>query len=384
MNPLKNTDERRGATSASNALADSLCPARHLMQLGIAEEAESKDAGTGRRIHLALANKLNPDSLTTAEHDTFDACRKIEQQKVEQFFANELANKSTRFRVFREQRYWAKINHAGQVFEHSGQPDVVFRDGLRALIVEYKTLAGDVPESPKNLQLRDQAVLVRGNLMPIEEIGVVVAQPFVTMEPVIAVYSNADLLQAERQMFERVAASNNPESKPVAGEAQCKFCRATAKCVAYQKWAGAIAPPSMLGLLEVPMQSWTPAQCRMAAEALSPCQRFLDDLKDHLKALLERDPNSVPGWELKPGAVRESIKDPQVAFARFIQAGGTQDQFMACVSIIKGKLRDQLALALNARGKVLDTALKQLLDGIVEMSRTAPSLKRSDESEAGK
>ena len=54
MSTLPITTERRGATSASNAHADALCPGRHLAQRGLAEPAERADAAHGRSIHEAL------------------------------------------------------------------------------------------------------------------------------------------------------------------------------------------------------------------------------------------------------------------------------------------------------------------------------------------
>ena len=373
------TDPRKGATSASNASADAACPGRHLAQAGLTDSG-GEWAESGRKIHAALAgtagHEFDTINLSLEEREVFDACRSIEQKLVLQYFGD----KAPPMRVFREQRYWARFAKDGKQYEHSGQADVVFRAGTKAMIADYKTLAGDLPESPKNMQLRDLGVLVKGNLVPTDEVAVVIIQPFVTHSPTLCVYTKDDLAKAEREMFERVIASNNPLTNRVAGELQCKYCKAKSICVEYQKWAAQIAPPAILSILDVPMASWTADQCGQAASALSPCQKFLDELKDMLKQRLEKDPASVPGWTLEPGKVRETIKDPQGVFDRFVQLGGKIEQFMGCVSVGKAKLKEALNQVTGAKGASLDKAVKTITDGFVESSQTAPSLKRVKET----
>jgi hypothetical protein len=376
MNTETEIDVRRGATSASNAEADYLCPGRHAAQKGLPREATDWSEH-GRKIHKALAdsgNRTLVESLTLEERETFDRCREIEKRFVQQLFPD-LGHQNP-MRVFREQRLWTKID--GQ-WEHSGQPDVVFRAGPQALIGEYKTLPGDVPGAARNMQLRDQAVLVRGALL-VDEVAVFVNQPLVTMSPELVVYSADDLKRAEQELFARVRASNDPNSKRVAGEIQCKFCRAKKLCPTYQQWAGSNLP-TMLSILDVPMGNWTPDQRAIFCERLSVAQTWLDDAKQMMKDGLEKDPEYVPGWFLKPGAVLEHIKDPQECFNRFAALGGTIPQFMATVKVGKTKLREAVNEVTGAKGKALDAAIDALTDGIVEKSQNAPSLKRKEAGE---
>lgn len=381
MSTPKPIDERRGHTSASNALADSLCEGRHQAQAGLPDEP-GPYAESGRKVHAALAqNNERPfdmGSLTLAERETFDACREIEKKLVLQYFGEN----HPPMRVFREERYWAKIKHGERLLEHSGQPDVVFRAGTKALICEYKTLAGDVPVSPKNLQLRDQAVLVRGNFVPTDEIAVAVIQPMVTRTPTLCVYSKDDLDTAAKEMIARVKASNTPGAKRTAGEVQCKYCKARKTCIVYQQFAGQITPPAMLSILSVPMASWTREQLGVFCNGLGPAQKFLDEGKEFVKAALERDPNAVDGWTLEPGAVREKIVNPQEVFNRFVTLGGKVEQFMPCVDVRKGALKEALNVVTGAKGKPLEAAVKTLTDGCVEAKQTAPSLKRVEKGAA--
>lgn len=383
MNTLDTTDVRAGWTSASNASADAACPGRHLAQRD-APQSTSKYSQSGRKIHEALAQFTSVDRkanrplwehLSLEEQETYHACRELASKLTVQYFGT----LEPTYREFKEQRYWAKFKAGGVELAHSGQADLVARSGNRALIIDYKTLPGDVPESAKNLQLRDLACLVRGHFVPTDEVAVAIVQPFVTRSPELCVYRKADLERATQEMFQRVFASNAAGSPRIAGELQCKFCRAKSGCVEYQKWAGQITPPAMLSVLSVPMAAWSPQQCAIAAAALGPCEKFLDEMKAMLKQRLTQDPAAVPGWELKPGAMRESINNPQGVYERFAALGGKVEQFMPCVDVAKGRLRDALNELTGAKGKSLDTAMKTLTDGFVESKQAAPSLKRMED-----
>lgn len=370
-------DVRGGHTHASNALADSLCPGRHLAQRGI-PDSTTVYSESGQKIHAALAagtrtdgGRAELDALSLEERHVYDQCITSRSKLVERLFGNITGRPYTEYR---EQRMWARFKFNGTTYEHSGQPDWIARCETRALIVDYKTLPGDVEDSPRNMQLRDLACLLAGTMVPTTEVSVAIIQPLVTMDPEVCTYDKESLQKATRDMFTRVVASNDPKSKRVPGEAQCKYCKAKRRCVEYQKWAGQITPPAMVSILSVPMESWSPEQCAYAAGALGPCQKFLDELKDMLKARLEKDPQSVPGWFLKPGSVREAISNPSEVFKRFVALGGNTDQFMPAINVMKTKLREAINSVTGAKGKALDTAMAELIKGCVDQTRTAPSL----------
>lgn len=370
---LGQPDERRGSTSASAALPDSLCPGRFLAQRGIPEPPLGEDAETGRRIHAALA-KDDPTGLTLDEVETFDACRAIEYQKALEFFGDDLP----KAKVFREQRYWVKYKNAGGLLEHSGQPDVVYRYGQRALICDFKVLMGDHPESSRNLQLRDYTVIVAGHFVNVSEVGTVVIQPLVTHKPEICVYQKEDIERAAQDMFSRVIASNDPQSPRVAGKVQCSFCKAKPICVEYNQWSGSMLPVTQ-DLFQVAMLSWTPLQRALAAEILSPAGKRLEEIKEFLKKGLKRDDGFIPGWSLSKGRVTEKITDAQTCFDRFAALGGDLAAYMKTLNVGKTQLREALNALTGAKGKSLDNALKTLTDGIVDVSVSEGSLTKVKE-----
>jgi hypothetical protein len=230
------------------------------------------------------------------------------------------------------------------------------------------------------MQLRDLVVLVArkpGALL--KSIAVMVVQPLVTHTPEITIYEEDDINKAEQEMLLRVAASNNPASKRVAGELQCKFCLAKRRCPEYQQFAGANLPV-MLSLLDVPVDQWTPAQRGFFLDRRSVAQKWLDDCEAAMKAGLSTNPAFADGWALSDGRTRETITDAQAAFERFTKLGGTAAQFLGTVSVGKSKLKEAINAVTGAKGKQLDETVKQLCDGISETSTNAPMLKKLEDA----
>jgi hypothetical protein len=364
-------DVREGWTSASNAQADALCPARHLSQkvakvngaLNGGVEESSPDAQTGTRIHEALA-KGDPAGLSVNETDTFDACRQIEAKLVNGYFGADVPE------PLRHHRFWLALSG----WKHSGECDVAWIGGRKAMILDYKVLAGDVAESPRNEQLRDLSVLLWCENRNIEEIAVAIVQPLVTHRPVPCVYDLDSLEHAMHDLSIRVAASNAVDSEPMAGEVQCKFCTAKSRCLAYQHYFGATVP-GMASLLDVPVAEWSPQQRAIFCKKFDAAQKWLDNTWAEMERLAMADQFAIPGYRMFDRTWRENITNPQKAFERFAALGGNIDGFMRAVIVKKGELKTEINKVTGAKGMALDKALDAICDGIVDRKQTKPSLK---------
>ena len=218
--------------------------------------------------------------------------------------------------------------------------------------------------------------LSSGELGLVEEVAVAIIQPLVTHSPEVTVYDRPAIKQAESLMFARVAASNEPRPPRVAGEVQCKFCKAKSICIEYAAWAGPKLPVVPQDLFAVAMKAWTPEQRAKAAAALAPAGKILDEIKDFLKDGVAKDPDFVPGWGLTEGNKQEKIVDPQACFERFAAIGGKLEAFMGCVSVGKTKLKEAVNKVNGHVGKALDADVAKLGEGIVSVTRNAPSLAR--------
>jgi hypothetical protein len=338
-------------------------------------DSKSEAATTGDRIHAALAAQ-KPDDLNLEEREMYDRCQRIEQALVVAYFGPEI--ESLKAFPDREKRLWIEWTQEGGL-RHSGMADTVYRYKSKALVIDYKTGRDEAAGSPRNMQLRDLAVLNWVNRPLLSEIGVAIIQPWVTEKPDICAYKLPDIQTAVKQLLDRVKASNDSASPRVAGEIQCKYCRAKSKCPEYQTWAGAIVPALDRSLFETPVSEWSPEQRRSFLDNLGAAEKILAEYKETMKAGLKTDPAFVPGWGLKDGQRRETIINAQAVFSSFSESGGSLEQFMDCITVGKTRLKEQVSVVTKKKGKALDAALTEIIGANVEDKTTEPTLTKLKE-----
>jgi hypothetical protein len=368
-------DPRLGHTSASNAEADERCAGRHRAQLYARQLLEVRSrpyAEFGTAIHKALAVQ-NPEGLDQEQLRVYEMCQQVEADILARYYG--LSAAEAMQKCWRHQRLWWKFGD----HEHSGEIDVGYRVGSRALLIEYKTLFGDVPYPSQNKQLRDQAVLFWKNFFLLDEIAVAVNQPLVTLKPEICIYDVPSLQRAELEMGERIAKSNHENPPRTAGESQCQWCEAKMLCKEYEVWATAKLPVLKADLANTPMASWTPEQWSGFCENLSAAQKWLEMGKEEAKERLKKDPASIPGFFLKPGRKVRTVVKVNELYARFEKIGGKMEAFHKCIEVVLGRLSGEIQAITGAKGKALDKALGAVLSGLIEENETAPSLARKKE-----
>jgi hypothetical protein len=373
----ENKQERGQWTSASNAEADLRCPGRHLAQKNIAEPQETGEQAEWRKVGETLHDALrlqSPTGLNAAQSELYDRCNHIDDVLLLRFFGEESFSSGMphdQIKATREQRYWAG---AGDI-KHSGQADVVWRRGPKVLISDYKSLRGEQVESPKNMQLRDLAVLVWLGTPLVKEIGVFINQPYATMHPELCVYDEAALKQALAEMQARVLKSNDPKSPRIPGDVQCNYCRAKSQCPEYQQWAGSKVPVPV-SILDVPVAQWTPEQRAIFCDNKKRAQQWLDECEAEMKRLLTADPTAIPGWTLEPGTVKHPINNAQSCYERCSKHGVSLEAFMKCINVKKTDLKDAVKTASGLKGKAMTAAWELIEDGITDTKQDAPSLKK--------
>ena len=243
--------------------------------------------------------------------------------------------------------------------------------------MEYKALRGEVKASPANMQLRDQVALLFYNVPLLSQVAATVAQPPFNHDPVITTYDALDIARAMADLQNRVRASNDPNSKRTAGAVQCHFCLAKPGCHEYTAWVD-----SQVNVLEIvpsipkaPIH-WTVEDWNKFLTAAPLAAQWIDDMKDIARELLKQHPGAIPGWRLQKTGAIETVTDPQELFARFEKLGGKLPDYMACLSVGKGKFKDALAATTGASGKALENALDALMHGIISVKEKAPSIKK--------
>jgi hypothetical protein len=124
----------------------------------------------------------------------------------------------------------------------TGTPDQVFvwEQRKAALVNDLKSGFAIVERAELNLQLRSYALLVYDNF-PVGHIYVSILQPRLwspSERVTLAQYDGSDLVKARRQINEIIDRTEDDKAKLVAGEEQCRYCKAKLICPAFRKAIG--------------------------------------------------------------------------------------------------------------------------------------------------
>ena len=357
-------DERGNLPSASAASRYAACLGSWELERQVAEVESTADAATGNRIHSALA--LEPvTNLTTDETYIIDRCREQEAELVKQVFANSTEEPQ----VFREKRLWSIQNH-GLGYEDkrlwSGKPDVVYVEGESALIIDYKSGRGSVENAAENLQLRCLVALLHESFgFTLKEITVAIIQPLVGPPSVVS-YELEDLMDAVRESRLLMTAVMQPDQPRTPSESACRYCKGKPYCNEARELAVTgplfnapedITPDAIASTL-------TSSHLAQFLNRAAQAEAVIEACKSEARRRLSEG-ETIEGWTLKEGSVRESITTPEIVASRFLELG-TYEQLSTAISLNKTKLKDAVKLATGTKGRELEAKLSALLDGCTE------------------
>jgi hypothetical protein len=359
------SDERHGLPSASAAHRYALCPGSFLLeQMANEPDTTGQDAKTGNRIHGYLAG--DQIALSDEEQSIADACR-IQQAALE---SEIFPTNGCKYAV--ERRLWIHDDNLERRW--SGKPDLVAFNGTQALVVDYKTGRGEVEHATGNLQLRALAVLVDQHFGPFDLVVVAIVQPLAGVVTTCN-YDRDAIRRATAEimeLMERVQKVGQPRYSSVEA---CKYCKAKPVCPE-ARWSVEQIPALVRrDGNEIVM---TPDQIARFLEVAPLAEAVIESVRGKAKRLLEAG-QTIPGWKLKPGSVRETITQPETVFARFLDAGGTQAQFVQAITVAKTKFKDAVKAATGRKGKELDAVVETILDGCTESKQTAALLVQDKE-----
>jgi hypothetical protein len=159
-------------------------------------------------------------------------------------------------------------------------------------------------------------------------------------------------------------------------ESACRYCKGKPYCSEARELA--IAPP----LSNVPVGTTPDA---IAATLTNQTLAAFLDRAAQAEAVIEAcraearrrlsEGDSIEGWTLKEGSVRESISNSEIVASRFLELG-TYEQLSSAITLNKTKLKDALKVATGTKGRDLESKLDQLLAGCTESKTGQPTLTR--------
>lgn len=364
-------DERENLPSASAAHRYALCKGSWLLEQQCVDHQRSMtDVLIGNRVHAVMAGEAVPN-LSGEEISLIERIRSQEATLVAATFQNQPIH-----RVIREQRLWATDRDGNKLW--SGKPDVVFANEDHALIIDYKTGRGEVEEAAKNLQLRCLVALVDEHfgLGHFNQITVAIIQPLAG-QPSVCCYDSKAITQAVREADEIMSAVKLNGQSRTPSEESCKYCKGKPYCPEAREVAVAapfpnapldISPKHLAQTLTDEVLSEFLVKASLAESIIEACR---EEAKRRLTA-----GEKLLGWDLKPGAVRETIVDTQTVAERFLTVG-TYEQLLPAITFSTTKLKDAVKAATGHKGFELDMKVTQILHGCTESKQTSPTLIRA-------
>jgi hypothetical protein len=269
-------------------------------------------------------------------------------------------------------------------FTISGRPDVYFIQGDSALVVDEKSLAwGDHEPSASNLQLRTYACLVHSQHPDVQNVTVALNQDGHAIQT--CKYWIEDLIRAHWEIREYCRKALVPDAKLQPGEKQCRWCRARVICPALNADREALEVADVLGPVETQaMVGGFPGDVLANMLVMcKPVEFHIEALRDEARRRLEADPDSVPGWMLKPGAAKRIVSDLGTVTARLEAIGCGWPEITAACSIPLKNVESLVRGATGEKGRGLKSATDAILDGCTESKETAPSLVRTSKEIEG-
>lgn len=356
---MRPTDERGGYPSASGFERLYLCRGSWNLEKDLPPERQTDDAYIGNLIHDALAK----DNYSKLDDDDKDMAERCERQRAA--LAKAMGFDEENITPIYEQRLWLMDDKLKPVL--SGQFDYVLIQGERALLVDYKTGRGDVPESASNWQLRVGAVLLRDHFN-VTSVTVAIVQPWVSSTPDVCEYGEEDLEKSRALIFEIVAESRRTDAPRTPSLEACKYCRAKAVCPEAQGnvMAMAAVPSDIIARMDGD-------RLAVLLDKKPLVQKILDAIEAEAKRRLMEDSTSVHGWRLKVGAERRTITNAQAAFQR---AGIPAEKFADCCTVKIAQLESAFAEARGIKKKDAKAALAEALGDVIEVKQSAPTLER--------
>lgn len=365
-------DERGNLPSASAASRYAACLGSYDLERQVAEVESTTDAAIGNRIHAALA--LEPVvNLTTDEAWIIDRCREQELELVKATFGELETN------CFREKRLWSLDKDGNKLW--SGKPDVIYtvNDGgmLYGLIIDYKSGRGAVDNAAENLQLRCLVALLDESWgFTMDKVTVAIIQPLAG-PPSVAVYESSDIHSAileSNGLMKEVQKVGQPRTP---SEAACKYCKGKPYCSEARELA--VAPPvtnAPAGITPDAIASTLTNQTLAAfLDRAAQAEAVIEACRSEARRRLGEG-DTIEGWTLKDGSVRESITDSEKVASRFLELG-TYEQLAPAITLNKAKLKEAIKTATGFKGQQLTAKLDALLDGCTESKAGQPTLTRT-------
>lgn len=361
-------DPRFSRPSASAFPRLAACPASHRLSLEARAQGmapgDSKDSRHGDAVHEEMRDG----------NQASDIAQRMEAQETSILEEWEAGTKSP-VGNFREHRLY--MLRSGKVTPDpesdireilfSGQSDSIWLNHKedKGLIIDFKSLPGEVEHATGNLQLMALAVLAAGR-WNLKSVRVAIVQPLAG-PPTVADYDEPALRKAREYIRHIVALADGDNEHPRMGDpgpepnpgSHCRHCDARVICPALNK----ACEVKELELIQEHSHLAPPDLLASALNALPAIKGYIEAVESVARARLERG-EEIPGYCLKERKGKREIGDVHSAYQNLPLA---PLEFIKCCSASIPKIEDQLvATGVAKRGKVKEYLQEVLGDNLTQ------------------
>jgi Protein of unknown function (DUF2800) len=365
-------DERLNRPSASSAHRRRRCVGSEnliaqLRAKGLLKEMpQSEDAKSGTLVHRAWARE--PVELSSQQSRTLNELCRLEALVIADW-----AGEQSYTLIGREERLWL---HDGITPLLSGQYDVAYRtqDWRRVLILDAKTLYGEVDPAQRNDQLRELVALFCHNYPRIEHFTVAILFPNLAERCSVAGYDRLEAQLALRLTRYTLAESQDPQAPRTPGS-YCDHCPAVLNCEEARGLVGAtynLAKRIEQGEFTLPLGE----KGSRLLDSIMTAESVLKALKGAYKRELEFASDCLPGWRLKNGKQVRQITDIEAAMELAVQDGFTLKEFLSCAELSIGRLEQHFGSIKGLSGRALTNRFKSVFEPLITFKQYAPELER--------
>src|SRR2546430_8019 len=247
------------------------------------------------------------------------------------------------------------------------------------VIIDYKSGWLQVPGADVNLQLRCYA-LVASEAFGLERVHAAIL-PARLAAPIQNVLYEPMHMPKVRLQIERLwDACHRPDAPRLPNYQACQYCKGLQLGVCREARALALSVTQSGKLADRPeviLAAMSASDRTKLFDAFALAEKLRKTFTDAAKPLVAREPEYIPGWKLVPGGANETVTDQAGLRARLLDMGVTEDQFLAICKPVKEMLTDLVRAKLQIPGKAPESAIAKLLDGLVDRTPKATSLRRA-------
>lgn len=376
----------RALTSASNLHQRELCPGSAFAEQG-RPNTDNDDSKEGTMLHALDADpKADRSHLTGEQREVLTAAAEADEHIFAAIATRMEISQDEFFIEGREDERWMR---RGFKSLFPGHPDRwrYYTDRKVLVVIDKKFGRNEVTPAEVNRQLLAYALMTSEDYEA-DHIFVAINQPRLPAMKRITIgeYSRETLEASKAIVYSIWDGSHNPDGSArddvprIAGETQCRYCKAKLDCDAYAAKFAFLETPSHEGrdLFVGKLLGLTDDQLDRIYLACNFAGRIKDDVKDEI--LRRHESGGMSNYSVKPSGATTNITDQAMARRILISAGLPDAQItrLETMTTITKVAAEVMGLS-EAKAK---KEVEGLLASVSEKEAKAPTLKRNGAPQA--